>query len=97
MSEMDERTDRVIKISKPPSSLKAWLGEEESDLAEIDSLTAYQWTYALLTDREALVRYVMTLEEHWGEATFPVGYTRKVGKLRKALSQELKDEINAGE
>ena len=50
---------------------------------------------ALLADREALVRYVMTLEEHWGEATFPVGYTRKVGKLRKALSQELRDEINA--
>lgn len=49
---------------------------------------------ALLADREALVRYVRALEEHWGEATFPVGYTRRVGKLRNALSQELKDEIS---
>lgn len=42
---------------------------------------------------EKLVRYVRALEEYWGEGTFPVGYTRKIGNLRKALSQELRDSM----
>ena len=90
MSEMNERTDRVVEIPKPPKSLEAWLGDGSSEPRAIDSLTAYNWVYALLTDREALVRYVVTLHDAYlleGEILNNKEY--------QTLSQELKDEINA--
>ena len=90
MSNMEERTDRVVEIPKPPKSIEAWLGDGSEEQPFIDSLTAYQWIYALLTDREALVRYVVTLHDAYlleGEILNNEEW--------QALSQELRDEINA--
>ena len=99
MSDMDERTDRVIKISKPPSSLKAWLGDGSSEPRAIDSLTAYNWVYALITDREALVRFARTdIEFHdMLDGSPDLDEVHRVRDKRyeayKALSQELRDAI----
>ena len=99
MSDMDERIDRVVKISKPPKSIEAWLGDGSSEPRAIDSLTAYNWVYALLADREALVRYVrashLLENEHPADGGDFGELPQLVNQSWQALSQELRDEINA--
>ena len=52
---------------------------------------------ALLADREGLVRYVRRLRK--GISEYPILTAQRMSRIDsyKALSQELKDEINANE
>ena len=97
VNESKEHSNINETVLPVPNSLKEWLGDGSEEVA-IDSRTAYQWIYALLADREGLVRYVRAKNalRLTSDKYKAMEMAKEATEAYKALSQELRDEIEDG-